>query len=54
MNVAVAWALKRGKGYVHNSEMLMVDSSLRYMNTFLEPFVEREGKDVKVGKDLEP
>jgi hypothetical protein len=28
INIALAWALKKGKFYVHNSDMIMVDNSL--------------------------
>lgn len=54
INVALAWALKKGKFFVHKSDMIMVDNCLTILQTFLNNFQEIEGKTVKVPKDFEP
>lgn len=53
INVALAWALKKGKFYVHNSQMIMVDNCIRILQTFFNTYLESETKEVKVPKDFE-
>ena len=53
INVALAWAQKKGKFYVHNSDMIMVDNSLKILQTVFRAFKEVEGKEIKIPKDFE-